>query len=137
LESVGGYGDLVSEIERLLKKTSDISYEGEFKPLRDKILEEFSPDENREDTINNISNLALIKCAENSALSNSTFDVKRNSIIEMDMHGEFIPFCTKMAFLKYYTKSEKNQIHFWSQADRAAYLAAINETLKDYLSQPI
>ena len=74
---------------------------------------------------------------ENSALGNSTFDVKRNFIIEMDMHGEFIPFCTKMAFLKYYTKSEQNQIHFWSQTDRESYLQAIDKVLKNYLADPI
>ena len=127
--------NLIAEIEKLLNR-KEFRYE-EFSKLQDKILEKFSPNETNDDYANSIANLALIKCAENSALSNSTFDVKRNSIIEMDMHGEFIPFCTKMAFLKYYTKSEKNQIHFWSQIDRAAYLEAINETLAKYLTQPI
>ena len=126
---------LIAEIEKLLNR-KEFRYE-EFSKLQDKILEKFSPNESNEDYANSIANLALIKCTENSALSNSTFDVKRNSIIEMDMHGEFIPFCTKRAFLKYYTKSEKNQIHFWSQIDRAAYLEAINETLAKYLTQPI
>ncbi len=127
--------NLIEEIKKLLDK-KEFRYE-EFSKLQDKILEKFSPNETDEDYANSIANLALLKCSENSALSNSTFDVKRNSIIKMDMHGEFIPFCTKMAFLKYYTKSEKNQIHFWSKLDRDAYLAAINDTLKEYLTQPI
>ena len=127
--------NLIKEITDLLSK-KDFSG-SEFKDLQKKILEKFSPAESNEDYINSIANLALIKCAENSALGNSTFDVKRNAIIEMDMHGEFIPLCTKLAFLKYYTKSEKNQIHFWSQIDRDAYLEAINEILKEYLTQPI
>ena len=39
--------------------------------------------------------------------------------------------------LKYYTKAEKNQIHFWSAADRRAYLEAINCVLKNFLAEPI
>ena len=127
---------LISDIDKLLAK-KDINYDREFTPLQEKILEKFSPNDDAEEYGNSISNLALIKCAENSALGNSTFDVKRNAVIQMDMHGEFIPLCTKLAFLKYYTKSEKNQLHFWSQIDRAAYLEAINDTLKKYLAQPI
>ena len=75
--------------------------------------------------------------SDNAALSNSTFDVKRNVIVEMDKKGQYIPFCTKMVFLKYYTPSEENQLHFWGQADRLAYVKAINEVLKDYLNEPI
>lgn len=137
LENLAGDNSaLISEIDKLLAK-KDISYDREFTPLQKKIIEKFSPNDDAEEYANSISNLALIKCAENSALGNSTFDVKRNFIIQMDMHGEFIPLCTKLAFLKYYTKSEKNQLHFWSQIDRAAYIAAINETLKNYLAQDI
>ena len=62
--------------------------------------------------MHSISNLALLNISDNVALSNSTFDVKRNIIIEMDKRGQFIPFCTKMVFLKYYTSSEYNQLHF-------------------------
>ena len=84
-----------------------------------------------------ISNLALLRSDDNAALNNSTFDVKRNRIVEMDKEGQYIPFCTKMVFLKYYTPSEKNQIHFWGQADRAAYLRAMNRVLSPYLPEPI
>lgn len=87
--------------------------------------------------MHSISNLALLNSGNNAALNNSTFDVKRNVIIEMDKKGEFIPFCTKMVFLKYYTPSEKNQLHFWGQPDRIAYVKAINEVLSDYLEEPI
>lgn len=84
-----------------------------------------------------IGNLALLDSAQNSALSNSAFDVKRNKIIEMDRNGQFIPFCTKMAFLKYYTPSDENQLHFWGEPDRKAYIKAINDKLELYLNQPI
>ena len=60
-----------------------------------------------------------------------------NVIIEMDKNGQYIPFCTRMVFLKYYTPSAENQLHFWGQADRRAYVDAINEVLKEYLAEPI
>ena len=82
-------------------------------------------------------NLALLNLSDNAALNNSTFDVKRNEIIEMDKKGQYIPFCTRMVFLKYYTPSAENQLHFWGQADRVAYINAINTVLADYLAEPI
>ena len=41
-----------------------------------------------------------------------------------------------MVFLKYYTPSNANQVHFWGQADRDSYVKAINDILKDYI-EPI
>ena len=125
---------LLDEIDKLLA-VKDIRGE-KFLDLRQKILKKLSP-EDISDDVDSIANLALLKCENNSALGNSVFDVKRNEIIELDKNGAFIPFCTKMAFLKYYTKAEKNQIHFWSATDRRAYLEAINRVLKNFLAEPI
>ena len=127
--------ELLDDIDKLLSLKNITSER--FKPLRDKIIKRLSPAGMSEDFDDSIANLALLKCEDNSALSNSVFDVKRNEIIEMDMSGAFIPFCTKMAFLKYYTKSEKNQIHFWSTNDRRAYIEAINNVLENFLTEPI
>ena len=87
--------------------------------------------------LHSISNLALLRTDSNTALNNSTFDVKRNRIVEMDKNGLYIPYCTKMVFFKYYTPSEFNQLHFWGQPDRIAYVEAINKVLEPYLSEPI
>lgn len=87
--------------------------------------------------LHSISNLALIRSCDNAALSNSTFDVKRNMVVDMDKEGQYIPFCTKMVFLKYYTPSGENQLNFWGQADRVAYVKAMNRVLSAYLSEPI
>ncbi len=127
--------NLLAEIDKLLKQR-DITYD-KFVALQKKILEKLSPEGMTDETVDSIANLALLKCKDNSALGNSVFDVKRNEIIRLDMAGAFIPFCTKMAFLKYYTKAEKNQIHFWSANDRRAYLGAINDVLKNFLAEPI
>jgi hypothetical protein len=71
--------------------------------------------------------------SDNSALNNSTFDVKRNKIIEMDKSNDYIPVCTRQVFLKYYTPSQSSQLHFWGKADRDAYIEAMNKVLKGYL----
>ncbi len=107
-----------------------------FDELQQKVVELLSVQGNAE-YLHSISNLALLRSDDNAALNNSTFDVKRNLIVEMDKEGQYIPFCTKMVFLKYYTPSEDNQLHFWGQADRIAYIKALNKVLAPYLSEPI
>ncbi len=107
-----------------------------FEDLQTRIVSNLSVQGNTE-YLHSIANLALLNASDNAALNNSTFDVKRNEIIKMDKAGEFIPFCTKMVFLKYYTPSEGNQLHFWGHADRVAYVKAINTILGDYLNEVI
>lgn len=123
--------NLAEEISKALNQR-ELTY-SKFEELQDKVLEKFSG----KDDENGLPNLALLKIGDNAALSNSVFDVKRDEIIKLDMQGAFIPFCTKMAFLKYYTKSDKNQIHFWSDEDKKNYIDAINDILNGYLSEPI
>ena len=107
----------------------------DFEAIQDRVLDRLSEDRNAD--LHNISNLALLRSDDNAALNNSTFDVKRNLIIKMDKEGQYIPFCTKMVFLKYYTPSGENQLHFWGLADRIAYVKAINKVLGLYLPEPI
>lgn len=108
----------------------------EFEILQKKVFDVLSTKGNIE-YLHSISNLALLNTSDNAALNNSTFDVKRNEVIKMDKKGKFIPFCTKMVFLKYYTPSEKSQLHFWGENDRTAYVEAINTVLSDYLTDKI
>ena len=75
-----------------------------------------------------ISNLALLASEDNSALSNSVFEVKRRNILERDRDGSYIPACTRNVFLKYYTEAEGQQIHFWGEHDREGYLEAMQST---------
>lgn len=108
----------------------------EFESIQQEVIKTLSVEGNAE-YLHSISNMALLNCNDNAALNNSTFDVKRNEIIKMDKAGKYIPFCTKMVFLKYYTPSEDNQLHFWGQEDRIAYIQAINKVLCDYLPEDI
>ena len=134
LKVIGNKEDLIEEMELAIEK--DRLERRDFENIQLSVISALSVEGNAE-YVHSISNMALLNTSDNAALNNSTFDVKRNIIIEMDKSGKYIPFCTKMVFLKYYTPSEDNQIHFWGQADRVAYISAINSVLKDYLKQKI
>ncbi len=108
----------------------------EFNAIQQKVVDLLSVKGNRE-YLHSIANMALLSSTDNAVLNNSTFDVKRNEIIQMDKAGQYIPFCTRMVFLKYYTPSADNQLHFWSHVDRVAYVEAINTVLGSYLEEPI
>lgn len=82
--------------------------------------------------IHSLSNLTLLDTRHNSALSNSAFIVKRKKIIEKDKKGEFIPYCTRMVFLKYYSENT-SQLYFWSKDDRVGYITQIIDKLEKYL----
>ena len=81
----------------------------------------------------NIANLALLSHGVNAALSNAVFEVKRNKVLEMDRRGDYIPVATRHVFLKYYAPADRLQPHFWSDADKDAYLKTIKNTLAAYL----
>lgn len=134
VESIGGeHSELIDEMQGAIN--ADKLERTVFESIQQKVLGLLSVSGNTE-YMHSIANLALLNTADNAALNNSTFDVKRNDIIQMDKRGQYIPFCTKMVFLKYYTPSAENQLHFWGQADRIAYIKAINDVLSDYI-EPI
>lgn len=134
VQSLNDFKELVNRMKTAIEneKLSNT----EFATLQKEVQEVLSEKGNTE-YLHSISNLALLNTRDNAALNNSTFDVKRNKIIEMDKSGAYIPLCTKKVFLKYYTPSSENQLHFWGEADRKAYVEDINQVLKDYLGQKI
>ena len=135
LENIDGTSELVAHIKNVLSNDKKIE-RTQFEPLQQSVVELLSAEGNVEYK-HSISNLALLNNKDNAALNNSTFDVKRNEIVKMDMDGKYIPYCTKMVFLKYYTKSKDNNIHFWGQKDREAYISNINRVLANYLNEKI
>ncbi len=132
--SLNNTEELLLEINQTVAKQK--IERAEFEALQTKVLELLSED-GKIETLHTIGNLALLNSSDNAALNNSTFDVKRNMIIEKDKKGDYIPFCTKMLFLKYYTDSDKTQVHFWGIEDRIAYIKSINRVLEDYLEEEI
>ena len=88
--------------------------------------------------IHTISNMALLSGSVNASISNSVFEVKRQLIMEKDAGGEYIPYCTRLVFLKYYNKDKEDfsvqQSFYWSENDRKNYQTNIEEVLKDVLA---
>ena len=127
----------IEEVNELIEKMESYYNKGkvsgnDFEALQRQVFALFS-ENGKTEYLHSISNMALLSCADNAALSNSTFDVKRTKIIEKDKKGEYIPFCTKNVFFKYYSNSGSSQIHFWGEKDRESYVEHINDVLKDYL----
>ena len=92
--------------------------------------------------LHSITNMALLKRDDNSALNNSVFEVKRQIVLKIDRNLDdvtdgYIPVCTRNVFLKYYAEADAQQIHFWSPQDRKSYHKAIVSTLKAYLKPEV
>ena len=129
-----GYKSDASIIQEISYAVNDDKLTGEkFAALFEKVITVLSENDSIE-YAHSLSNLALLAQSDNSALSNAAFDVKRNKIIEMDKRSDYIPVCTRHVFLKYYTPSESNQVHFWGKADRDGYIAEMDHVLRSYLS---
>ena len=81
--------------------------------------------------------MALLSSKVNSSISNSVFEVKRQLILENDANGEYIPYCTRLVFLKYYNRHKEDfsvqQSFYWSEEDRKNYLENIKLVLKPVL----
>lgn len=134
--------DIDEKLDGLIKRCDDLIAKidnpnnklniGEiFEPIFTEVVLALSENGNIEE-IHILDNMALLSAKNNSSLNNSTFDVKRNKIIEMDKANNYIPVCTRMVFLKYYTDSDKTHLHFWGEADRKAYIQNMNKVLQVY-----
>ncbi len=138
LESIksieGDNKELIEEMKTAINNKSLQGYE--FRKIQEEVFKKLSTHGNIS-YMHTIGNLALLNSQDNAALNNSTFDVKRNKIIELDKKGQYIPFCTRMVFLKYYTPSKGNQLHFWEELDMKAYINDMNRVLNNYLEDKI
>ena len=127
---------MISELEQLVQSIEEnpktTKVQERFESLQQKIVAALSPQDADSDYIHQLSNMALLSSGQNSAVSNYTFDAKRNLILDMDKKGSYIPFCTKMVFLKYYSTEDTN-LHFWGKTDRDAYTKAMKDVLSNYL----
>ena len=125
---------LKEDIENFLKKDETEEINKEFTKLQKNIFQEYTDDE---DSIHDISNLALLSKKMNSSLKNYPFPIKKRKIIDFDIDSDkegFIPLTTKNVFLKYYSKDTKESLT-WNKKDREDYLEIIKETLKDYIGE--
>lgn len=82
VESIGGeHSELIDEMQGAIN--ADKLERTVFESIQQKVLGLLSVSGNTE-YMHSIANLALLNTADNAALNNSTFDVKRNDIIQMD-----------------------------------------------------
>lgn len=112
----------------LLEKTKTYNKDN-FEDIFKGVLNYFS--ENSHEDVNDISNLVLLDARTNRSYKNAVFPVKRNTIIEREKEGTFIPICTKNVFMKFYSNSV-NQMTFWGDTDREKYLSDIINTINTY-----
>lgn len=107
------------------------NFSGEkFNALSSRVLKILNLDDGTDHTIRN---MALLSSSDNSRLSNSVFEVKRQMILELDRKGDYVPVCTRNVFLKYYAEADAQQPHFWSETDKTSYLKEIRNRLNPYL----
>jgi len=118
--------------KELRQKVENYSNES-FDQVYDEILNYFS-EENKHEDINDVSNLVLLSASINRSYKNAVFPVKRNTIIENEVEGTFVPICTKNVFMKFYSKNV-HQMTFWGKDDRDAYVKDLKATLKTYMNE--
>lgn len=138
LQSIGKQDELISDMRQLIKSIDEnpktTKVRELFDPLQQQVVNALTPKGEDTEYIHQISNMALLSSGQNSAVSNYTFDAKRNLILEMDKKGSYIPFCTKMVFLKYYSAEDTN-LHFWGKNDRDAYYEDLKRVLVKYMTE--
>ena len=131
--------DLKNAISRLEAKDREFTH--------DKIVSLFDRVSNIYSTgpipvLHQLSNLTLLDGSINSGIGNSVFEVKRQYISKCDADGDYIPYCTRRVFLKYYYDKGSQDINrlnqqtfTWGAEDRKNYLEDIKTKLSPYLSE--
>lgn len=94
----------------------------------------FAEKVNKEDPDNSISNLVLLDSNTNRSYGNALFFGKRAEIIDRDKKSNYIPICTKNAFLKYYNP-DPDFSSAWTEADKNSYLKEICTCICDGIYQ--
>lgn len=131
--------DVISKMDAVISHIDEIGYKGsirdEFNAVAPAVINILSDGDDKSQ-MHTLSNMALLTVGENATLNNSTFDVKRMKIIDMDKAGDYIPICTRNVFMKYYSSSD-TKLHFWSEEDRKGYICAMNNVLYDHLEEKV
>jgi hypothetical protein len=112
-------------------KTDEAGFEG----ILEAVFALFSASDDKldGDDIHGLGNLALLQRDFNSRLNNAVFALKRECILELDEAGAYILPCTRNVFLKYYTKTEDQQLSIWSPQDQKAYYEKLVNKISKFL----
>lgn len=130
---------IANDYDRLKNNPSKFSFRDMARAF-DQVLAYFNAlcrEEDRPSLTHDISNMALLDGINNSSISNSVFEVKRQMILQSDARGDYIPLCTRNVFLKYYNRNNPDftvgQNFYWSETDRINYRNDISEVMSEYL----
>ncbi len=125
---------LISSAEEFCQNIDTLDW-NKFNDLSLKITHLLSSDTEKSDRIiHGLGNMALLSQQSNASLSNSAFEVKRRTIIELDKQGEFIPITTRRIFLGYYSNGTSlEHKYLWSLSDSENYVKEIEKALCIYL----
>lgn len=123
--------DEIAICKELFELIQTETSEENFNSLYDRISTVFK-EENPPES-HNISNLVLLDAGTNRAYKNAFFPLKRMEIMKQDMHGSFVPICTKNVFMKAYSK-RFDKIMYWDNTDAEDYMVAIKSVLNVYLN---
>lgn len=123
--------DEIAICKELFELIETETSEEDFNSLYDRISTVFK-EENPPES-HNISNLVLLDAGTNRAYKNAFFPLKRMEIMKQDMHGSFVPICTKNVFMKAYSK-RFDKIMYWDNTDAEDYMDAIKSVLNVYLN---
>lgn len=123
---------LLDGIQTFIKKSKKNYSDDAFETLYLKLLA-FFKEKDDSPTEHGIGNLTLLDKSTNRSYKNAVFAVKRKALLALDQSGIFVPLCTRNVFLKCYSPQADN-VMFWSQDDREAYLAEINRALVGFFS---
>jgi hypothetical protein len=127
--------DLKKDISEVTQDEAKLKDDDAFNKLYERVIQYFEESDVESAKTNTLSNLALLDFGTNRGYGNEVFPVKRETILEKDANGQFIPVCTKNAFLKYYTREDAGDLNRLYERDREAYLHYIKNKLQDYLKK--
>ena len=127
--------EFCSELEEFVKLSQNDALDSVFTSLYERVLEVFKEtDQDEDDVDNGIANLTLLDRSTNRSYKNAVFALKRQRLLSLDQSGIFVPLCTRNVFLKCYSPQADN-VMFWSDEDRDAYLAVMVNTLTKFFAQ--
>ncbi len=137
--------------QRLWLKTTQDALEGKIdKQLSDEIKAYIDQEDNNQDAFDelrerlrkladekedryshSLGNLALLDASTNRSYKNALFIVKRETLVEKEKKGLFIPQGTKVAFMKYFSGATR-KLNGWSEEDKRAHEAYIYSFISEY-----
>ncbi len=125
--------EILSELTTLPKKES---LNEEDIPMFNQLMLNFEAlfSDDASSGMHEMSNMALLTKDDNAALNNSCFAYKRIVLLQLERKGKFIPPCTRNVFLKVYSPIGAPS-YKWGRADREAYLKAMKEVVKEFITE--